>query len=176
MAGCGLLPDRFPVPPANEAGIGVRSQPQGEAVAEREERRKARRLLERGETELARGDAGEAVAAAARVFSCCEKEFPERTLRLLSHALAQQEGRKRGETVRRFLQLEAEFPDTVYGPAAACWTAALLEGLARDDSLARLRQVNRSQKNQIQTLERKIEQLKAVDLELEAPEKAGEVP
>ncbi len=176
MTGCGLLPDLSPVPQANETALGVRSLPQPESAAEREERRKAQRLLARGEAALGKGAVEAAIAAAGQVFSCCEKQFPERTLRLLSGALAQREERQRSDVVRRFLQLEAAYPGTVYGPAASCWTAALLEGLARDDSLARLRQTARSQKSRIQTLEEKIEQLKAVDLELTTPGKAGEVP
>jgi hypothetical protein len=178
MAGCGPLIEPHALPDRKDQSSPVPVDSEKEAPSARHGQPEAQHLLDQAEVFLEKGKPANALAVIEKVIVCCEGQFPERTLRIMTDALTSpdsHEGR-RNEMIQRFLQLEASSPASVYGPAAGSWVAALKEVLAKETEIRNLKQTIQSQKRQLQVLERQIEQLKAVDLELESPDHVDEVP
>jgi tetratricopeptide (TPR) repeat protein len=135
-------------------------------------------LLDRAENLLQRGDPAAALESVDKAITCCNGRFADRALHILNDALAQPEiaAGHHVQSIQCFDRLEAEHPEAVYGPAARCWAIALNALLARDADVKKLRKTIRQQSRQIQILQKQIEQLKAVDLELETPKPNVNVP
>jgi hypothetical protein len=134
--------------------------------------------LDRAAIYMKRGDTTNALASIDKAAACCNGRFADRTVRMLRDVLARPgvAAEHRSQAIQCFLRLEATRPDVVYGPAARCWTSALSEVLTRETDVRKLRKTIQLQKRKIQELEKQIEQLKAVDLELETPKPNLNVP
>jgi hypothetical protein len=134
--------------------------------------------LDRAATAMQGGNSANALASIDKAVTCCNGRFADRAVRLLTGLLARPgvAANHRSQAIQCFLQLEANRPEAVYGAAARCWASALDEVLAREADIQKLRKTIQLQKRQIQILEKQIEQLKAVDLELETPQPNLNVP
>jgi len=135
-------------------------------------------LLDRAQNLLQKGDSTAALETIDKAITCCNGHFADRALHILNDAMAQPDvaAGHRSRVIQCFDRLEAEHPETVYGPAARCWTIALNGLLRRDAEVQKLRKTIQQQRKQIQKLQKQIEQLKAVDLELETPKPDVNVP
>jgi len=135
-------------------------------------------FLDRAAILLQKGQTEEALASVGKALTCCEGRFSDRALQILADALARSNSAadRHGEAFACFPRLESAFPDAVYGPAAQCWAATLNALFVKDAQIQKLSHTIRIQKKRIEGLEKQIEQLKAVDLELESPKPSMGVP
>jgi hypothetical protein len=135
-------------------------------------------LLDLAESLLQKGDYAGAVDVVDQAISCCTGRFAERALHILGNALAAPDNPmgEHSPSIRCFKRLEISSSDSVPGPAARCWVAALNEVLANEAEIRKSKKTIQDQMRRIRELERQIEQLKAVDLEPETPKTGGMVP
>jgi|GEM_PF-4254161 len=142
------------------------------------EDRQESQLLDIAELFLEKKDYSGAMNAVREAISCCSGRFSDRAAHLLVIMLSAPDNPMgiRNDVIRCVKTLEVSFPDAVYGPASRCWTAALNEFSARETEIRDLRKTIQSQRKEIRTLERQLEQLKAVDLELQPPKLGDESP
>lgn len=133
-------------------------------------------LLDQAEFFLQKKDYKSALNSLEKAITCCGGRFSDRTLHILAIVLAHHDNpmSDRNDSIRCFKWLEASFPDSVYGPASRCWVAVVNEFLVYETEIRKLRKTIQFQLKEIRSLERQIEQLKAVDLELETPKPEDE--
>lgn len=130
------------------------------------------RLLNQADEKLGRGDASAALRFAAEAISCCNGEFAERALQIIRAALDHPSLRLENpaHAAGCLQRLQAAARGAGYAPVAGCWVASLPELSAREAEIRKLRNTIRARTDRIQSLNRQLEQLKAVDLELVQPE------
>jgi hypothetical protein len=128
-------------------------------------------LLDQAEFFLQKEDYKSALNSLEKAITCCGRRFPDRTLHILAIVLAHPDNPMSDDNypIRCFKWLESSFPDSVYGPASRCWVAVVNEFLVYETEIRNLRISIQSHLKEIRSLKRQIEQLKAVDLELQTP-------
>lgn len=128
--------------------------------------------LDRGEEFMARGEckkAREEIFLVIPHSGVCRPELSVRALKIFMEWYKTSKHTSKGDAgcAAYFNELEATCSDSMYGPAAPCWLQALYQIVEAQDDRKKLKTVIRAQREKIKTLEKQIEQLKAVDLELE---------
>jgi hypothetical protein len=125
---------------------------------------------------------GECKNALEMIFfavSCCEncgEGFFNRALHLMAVALSHPDcyPGDSNKTVSFFLRLESSFPDSVKGRPARSWLNFIEDVLIQNEDCSVMKDKLASHLKKIRALESQIEQLKAVDFELETS-KTGEL-
>jgi hypothetical protein len=132
-------------------------------------------LLNQADASLASGDASKALQFVAKAVSCCNEASSDRALQIIRAALDHPSLRLENpaEAAGCLQRLTAAAKGAGYGPVAGCWVASLQELSARDAEIRKQRSTIRARTEMIETLNRQIEQLKAVDLELVQPEQTA---
>lgn len=135
-------------------------------------------LLDQAEFFLQKKDYTNSLNSVKKSITCCGGHFSDRTLHILATVLEYPENliSHRNDSITCFKWLEASFPDSVYGPASRCWVAVVNEFWIYEAEILKMRTTIQSQLKKIQFLESQIEQLKAVDLELETLNPDDEAP
>lgn len=137
--------------------------------------------LDQAEAALLTGDCASALAALDQALASDKNQgtgFSDRALHILVDVLKHPNGPglKKTPDLTCFLILEKNSPDSVYGPASACWLAVLNTIMDQHRENRTLKKTIRSHYNKIQTLTLQIEQLKAVDLESVTPDTGDQIP
>jgi hypothetical protein len=135
-------------------------------------------LLNQADESIKNGEIIEALQLATQSISCCRGQLSDRTLNTVRTILAHPEYRldNQDQALSCLRQLEATFPEPGNSQTTGCWLTGLSELLTKETKIKKMKNTIKSQAETIQTLEKQIEQLKAVDLEPVQPETAVKVP
>lgn len=135
-------------------------------------------LLDKAEVSLQKGDIPEALQSISEAISCCEGQYAARAFDLIEMALVHPDNKrvKLDNAQVCLQQAENQFTKSGYGINTSCWVIALSDMLAKADENRKLKNKVYSQKQEVKTLKKIIERLKAVDLEPMQEEIAVEEP
>lgn len=127
-------------------------------------------LLDQAEACLKSKDYAGTLKRVDQAICCCSGRYSKRALHILEATLAAPNNPvdAHHRAIRCFKSLDSSSSDSMTGPAARCWAAALNEVIANEAEIQELKMT-------IQKLKRQIEQLKAVDLESQTPKSDGNV-
>jgi hypothetical protein len=159
------------------AGCRAVVRPAGEGPGARLDRQETQ-FLDQAESRLQTGDDAGALDALHQAAACCTGRYSERTLHILARVLTAP-GNAAGQgsrAIRCFRRLKDSDFAAIKGPAARCWATALDEVLTNQAEIQMLRGTLAARDQRIETLQKQIDQLKAVDLEPETTKPGGKTP
>jgi hypothetical protein len=131
--------------------------------------------LDLAEEALAQGHADKAFGILSKALNSEEAHnegFSDRAMAILVRILNEPDGfsEKNTPALGCFSDLATTRPETVFGPASACWLTLVNTAVTQHQEIERLTRTLRRQNQRLKALINQIEQLKAVDLEAVNPE------